>query len=1307
MVLRKICIMKLTAMMLLLALFHPLGGKGATLAFRHFATNGGHLPSEMKCVLRDRMGLMWIGTTSGLYRYDGYRVRTFLNSEGRIGKLPEGDIETLQEDGDGNIWVGHLQDYEVYEYKSRRFVPDSVMLKRLGIPSRNLDGLFTDETGDLWVSADWAVHHFQFSSRSVARFRHPTFDGVASLATGAGKVYIVDRNGNIFQLNKDKWMSVVPPKGAGQVNRVYADRQGRLWAFSAMDNRLFRLGKKGWQEIRLSIEGGSSHIRQLKDDGEGTLWVVTDHHGLLAYDMPADRQRSDIETCGVEDNVQQLYIDRQNVMYVCNQTEGLSYYHSSFRKFSNHQTQQTKNLSAVIEDHAGNVWMGTDGHDLLCMKPDGSITTMDIPGHIVITLMEDREGRLWIGTYLNGLLCVDKGKVTHYTKENSGLSDNSIYSLCQDKAGYIWIGSLWGILQRFNPDSGEWKDGSPGTPVYQAYCMYYDDDNNLNVGGMGGLTRINTGSGHRMTFRGNRRGTQQLLNPNHISTLFRDHRGLLWIGHGHGISIWDERADTLYYLSMANGLCDNIIRGMVEDGKGCLWVTTSNGCALVTVAQTGETGQYRFFCNNYSASDGLQGSNFSRNGICLLSDGRMFLGTNNGYSIADTDLIYEEREQPNVVLAECTLKGNELAVGDRLTIRYDETPLELQFASTNIEVMRQVQYAWKLEGVTPGWQETKEGHLTLAVLRPGSYRLLVKAADGNGQWSGEKTVLLLTVSPPWWSSWTAYACYALLLGAMACLLWRHMRKQQRRKMEDEQTRLRHKQQVRLAEMKLQFFTNVSHDFRTPLTLILTPLQLLAEEVKGEKQLRQINGIRKNAERLLALVNQLLDFRKLDAGGETLHPQPGHLMSVVREATAAFETYASERHIDFAVTGNANDPLQMLDSDKIGKVMVNLLANAFKYTPDGGKIAVKVNYDDGQTTVGIYDTGTGIADKDKPHVFDRFYQTEQAKEKTGSGIGLHIAKEYVEMHHGTISVADNHPQGCGFTFSIPYVAVTALKDAAAADGHEQTEPSSAVTEAPGGERTRIMVVEDNQELLEFLKDSLSEDYGVLTAENGLQALEILKEEDVDMVITDVMMPMMDGVELCRQIKSHIEWSHIPVIMLTALSTDEDRLNSLEQGADEYVTKPFNLSVLRLRILKILEWTRSSHRKFREEMVVEPSEITITPLDEQLVAKAVKIVEEHMSDSDFSVEVLSQAIGMSRVHLYKKLKSITGRGPSEFIRTIRMKRACQLLGRSQMQIAEIAYTVGYNTPKAFTQNFKAEYGMLPSDYVRQYNGADKGM
>jgi DNA-binding response OmpR family regulator len=392
-----------------------------------------------------------------------------------------------------------------------------------------------------------------------------------------------------------------------------------------------------------------------------------------------------------------------------------------------------------------------------------------------------------------------------------------------------------------------------------------------------------------------------------------------------------------------------------------------------------------------------------------------------------------------------------------------------------------------------------------------------------------------------------------------------------------------------------------------------------------------------------------------------------------------------------------------DPDKIRKIILNLLSNAFKYTPEGGTIKVHIYQDENNVCIAVSDSGQGISDADKPHVFERFYQAQQKQENTGSGIGLHIVNEYVRMHGGSISVEDNRPQGSIFIVSLPFRDADTLEELpiGTTEIEELTEQEETLS-LPS--KPALLFVDDNRDLCSFMADSLADEYTVLLAYNGREALEQLQNNDINVVVSDVMMPEMSGTELCERIKTNIQWSHIPVILLTARTAEEYQIEGLELGADDYLTKPFNFNVLKLRIRKFLEWTEKSHRSFSQKLDVSPGEITITPLDEQLIGKAIKVVEDHISNPEFSVEELGAAVGLSRSHLYKKLMSITGKGPAEFIRTIRLKRGRQLLEKSQLQIAEIAYAVGFNSPKRFTINFKSEFGVSPSDYLRNKNNPE---
>lgn len=427
--------------------------------------------------------------------------------------------------------------------------------------------------------------------------------------------------------------------------------------------------------------------------------------------------------------------------------------------------------------------------------------------------------------------------------------------------------------------------------------------------------------------------------------------------------------------------------------------------------------------------------------------------------------------------------------------------------------------------------------------------------------------------------------------------------------------------------------------------------------------------------------------------------PSYLLKIGIQINGTFQEYALDHTISFCFMCEVENLNMSFDPVKIKKVMNNLLSNAFKYTPDKGEINVHLYREDDNVCICVADNGQGIIDKDKKHIFERFYQVQQTSEKTGSGIGLHIANEYVHLHKGTISVTDNFPKGSVFTVKLPIVTYASEKEELLPELLNNDKAPNELP-VPNAEELRytILLVDDNKDFCSFMSEYLSDEYAIQVAYNGAEALKILEKNSVNIVISDIMMPVMNGTELCRQIKTNMQWSHIPVILLTARMAEEYKSEGFEQGADDYIVKPFDFKLLKLRIRKFIEWTEKSHRKFSQKIEVTPNEITITPLDEQFIEKAIKIVEERMSDSDFSVEMLGAELGLSRSHLYKKLMCITGKGPAEFIRIIRLKRSKQLLKESQKQIAEIAYEVGFSSPKRFTVNFKNEFGISPSDYIR---------
>lgn len=1133
---------------------------------------------------------------------------------------------------------------------------------------------------------------------------------------------------------------------------IYSDNPLGAWCHNARQDEWHYLGSHN-SDFPFFLT--SDMIQDIVQDPTGLIWVATDHGGIDVINKKTNkltnlRNLPNDERTIAHNSITCIYTDQEEIIWVGTYKNGISYFSESIYKFGidhlhyfNKVNNFKPDVNSIIKDQEEHIWIGSNGSGLVRLNRKSGSTQLythdpanrsSLISNVVVSLCAAKNGNLWIGTYMAGMDCFDGHTFTHFTHDPdnpNSLANNNVWSIVEDSRGMIWIGTLGSGLQRFNPENGQFTTYD-NSRIQQLSSEYISSiclarENRLILGTAIGLTIFEMDSERFEILQSNRKGDQFFTNLN-VNHVFEDSRGLIWVGTRNGLNIWDPKQDRITRFYKSDGLADNVISGIIEDNQHNMWVTTSNGVSNVIVQTHSVTGDHTFSFVNYSEEDGLQSHEFNLRSIFKSDDGEILLGGIRGFNFFNPETIHYNRSQPKVLFTGLKLFNDEVVVGadyqgnrilekelnqvGEVTFNYGQNVFSVEFSAMNYVLPEKSTYAYMLEGFNTDWLITDPGvhSVTYTNLAPGDYTLRVKAANSDGFWSDDSTQLHIHIKPPFWLSPLAYLFYFLLLSTILLFARYMIIRNEQQKFKMKQVEMEAERKHEIDEMKLRFFTNVSHELRTPLTLILSPLEKMIKSVTDNQQKKELSMIHRNAVRLLNMVNQLLDFRKSDVNEHALNLSYGDIITFLRNSCTHFTEYAEKKNIRLTFFSAVDELSMVFDEDKMGKIMLNLISNALKFTEKNGSVDVVAKLlpktDESapeQLEIRVIDTGIGINEEEKKRVFERFYQGKVRNEDfPGSGIGLHIVKEFVSLCKGSVQVYDNLPKGSLFVLLFPVERLQYIVSQAATGDKEQSRVQDETVEMgeendfTQGNETTILLVDDNDDFRDFMRDTLKHDFSLLEASNGKEAWRKIVDCLPDIIISDVMMPEMDGYELCEKVKNDVRTSHIPLILLTAHTAQEQELHGLEIGADDYITKPFNLDILTLRIQKMLELRAYRQQRFKNQITIQPADITITPLDEKLISSAIKLVEEHISDNEFSVERLSKELGISRVHLYKKMTSITGKSPIEFIRIIRLKRAAQLLRESQLQISEIAYQVGFNNPKNFSKYFKEEFGMLPSQY-----------
>ena len=1333
----------------------------ANEVFVKFSTDDGLSENTVQVIRQDRYGFMWFGTEYGLNRFDGYRFKQYHFDTGDSSGVNDNSVRAVFEDRGGRLWVGTATGgLYCYDRLNDSFRHISHAKNKEGVES--VYCLAEDEAGRLWIGSQAGLEQFDPESQTLTLYPHwphltASYGQVtvsALVFQGADTLWIGTGNHGLWRLLPSTGECRVfghhfgPPHDPShnRISDLVIDRRKRLW-MATYGGGLNMFDQQQWYAFHKSEHGLSDdNLFSLFLDDAEKLYIGSEREGLFIADpatfLPAQPQfaqtvqdNSNPKGLG-SNNIRAIYRDRAGNLWVGFFKAGLDLSAAQRKRFEhfvaerNNPNSLSNNLvNDIFEDSRGRIWIGTDGGGLNWFDPktrrftvfrhDPLRSNSLIHDHVLSILEVD--GKLWIGTW-GGLAQYDPqtGRFSSFAHaQTKDPSLNNIFRMFIDAHGVIWICTYSG-LETFDPHTRQFTTVSipRASRLTHDWVLtgLQDRRGDIWVGTREGLNRLRRSDWqagkYEFSFYLHKDYNPKNPRAKIVQTVFETSDGELLAGTLDGLFRYVAERDTFELVrTQDGGLIKGIFR-ILEDEQHNLWISTMNG--LIELDPTGRAVRF-------DRSDGLQSVEFAF-GACKTSSGQLYFGGVNGFNRFYPSEIIRDETPPAVVLTDFRLFNRSTPLstvaGDpveserlSITIRPNQSVFSFEFAALDYANPAKCRYAYRMEGLDAEWTFVDATQRLAAYrnLPAGKYTFHVRAANGDGVWNDEGLRVNLRVIPPFWKTNWALLLYVLAAAGILWLLRTVII-----------AKTHYDAELRLDQMKLNFFTHISHEFRTPLTLILGPVAKIldaGDQLSAGKRRFYRTVIARNAKRLQNLIAQVMDLQKLEKGDLALEPAALEVRRFVENIVESFAFLAESRQIDLRVRCGLAELPAFLDADKVEKIIYNLISNALNYTQSGGRVIVEIDRISRQKDlqkrlskrlkygrlngdwirIAVADTGAGIAAKHLDHIFERFYRGDHESTfgRSGSGVGLALSKQFAELHGGTLSVESEPGKGSTFTLLLPVGEVAAVADRVVESAVDRAlvPPNESV---PTGDKPLILIIEDDPDMRLYIAHELSPNYAVTSAANGRQGIACAVETIPDLIICDVIMPEMSGFEVCRSLKCDQRTGHIPIILLTARTEEAAHMQGLQEGADDYIKKPFDAELLHARIVNLLENRRRLQEQFSRKIFLEPTQIEVSSSEAQFLQKAIAAVESHLDDERFSVEQLAREIGLSRAQLYRKVQALIGKTPQELITGLRLQRAAQFLKSSQFTVAEVAYRSGFGDPAHFSKSFKKHFGCSPSHY-----------
>ncbi len=1327
---------------------------------------GGQLPSNsVQRIFQDREGFMWLGTREGLCRYDAYRVLTFRSGKTTPNLLTDNEITCITEDSRRHLLIGtkkginvldkrtyeihHVNNEELIDQEIRSILVDSkgnvwvgtyIALYRCSadfssckrydssLPVTSVNSLYEDKDKNLWVTF-WRKGLYRYDREADRFVKYPDLG---------------NENNPFCVFQDDKKQHWIGTWGEG-LYMFYPEEKGDLTYVSAKNFRGEELPKNG------------SFFSIQQDDKYGYIWLVTTR-GLFVIKKRADNFMEKVDISDISSKLNnifsEIYKDKAGNLWIASFNEGVAVINMDKPVIQNYpisiikkETGLTTNIRAICKDADGDIWISQNRLGWGIYKEDSErvLWYKDIPDLKNLSGMESincfagypsLNGEIWVGPAYQPFIYVlkkEKGELKLSSKfdlqQYIKTPGNNPQFFYEDKKHNIWIITSLGLLVKPYEEkdiqttgflqreiTGLTEDNSGriwiSTRKDGVFCMTVSEGFKIKEKD---IVKFNTNS-------------KQLIS-NNVEDICADAEDRIWMGSQEGyIFLYDPKSKSVEDYSDVFATLTEGISDMMADDTGHIWISTNKRIIEYNPKTGGQI--------SYLAGSDVVVNAFAKHSRFKDQSGQMYYGGNKGIAVfSPYEKLAAKPEKIRTLVVDVKLNDESLLMGkvnehfdlekQNLVLDADDQNIEIDFSSLNYSFPTKVQYAYKMEGVDKAWIYIKDDRRFAYYnqLPKGKRIFNVKATDVNGLWSSRISKIEIYKAPAFYETWWAYIAYALFVLIICYSFYCRVKRRMQLRHELRIAQIEKDKSEELVQAKLRYFTNISHDLLTPLTIITCLID--DAEITHKNKISQFDMIRSNVNRLKRLLQQILDFRKMESGNMKLKISQSDVVLFIRNVCYVnFAPLMKKKKLNFSFVSEEDRLQAYFDADKIDKVVFNLLSNACKHTEENGSVKVELasysKEDHVYLSIKVADTGTGISPSDLENIFTRFYTSKKNEASEANGIGLSLTKDLLELHHGTICVESKLGEGSTFIVEIPidkdsyneselYVLESSLSYHDGIESQEQElndvdmndiSKENLENSIVGGEdRNQILLVEDNEELLYLMERIFSRKYKVLVAKNGVQAMEQMQNNEIDIIVSDVMMPEMDGLELCRTIKGDLTTSHIPVILLTAKNSVEDRIECYNAGADGYISKPFELKVLEARISNFMANKKSKQEEFRSDVEMNLDTLEASSIDKEFLDKLVRIIQDNMSESSFDVVQLANALAVSKSSLYRKLKVMTGLSPVEFIRNIRLKHASQLLKNCSVTVAEVAYSCGFSNPKYFATCFKEEFGVTPKEYQKQ--------